>query len=292
MNSDQRTTALALMLSCICGTSATAQPIGLTCEEAVRPEVAIGIPAWDDQLLAPVYYQSMWDEGISIGSVADSVGDVIVGADVPCMDCEYQDGHRRIVVDSQKARIFYSNWQRVYDYGHSPSQGVPEEDAIDFLHECLSDLGVDVGEVGGIHTNRIMLEISEGGAADSIEVIESETMVTALRMVNGYDVQGSQIRIIISNEGEVARAKVRWPTFFLETGGALVLRSETDVVDEISSAVCEMLDGEEYLDVRVEQKTAYVQVSPGEDFGFLPGVVVTVWGGDASTPISFSVPLI
>jgi hypothetical protein len=216
-------------------------PRDIMTERDYRDMVEGALPGYDTTILTPADGPDPWSS-ISLGRVAVAAGDAPpdqVYTDTTLTLGQSADGSMTVEVDYQEGRARYVNLNRQFDWSMSSHVAWPESMALETATGFVSQLGLPSGEFD-LSGNPVATVVGADFMADQPDSTpysthEAERMVTVLRAVNDLPVLESLARISISNDGEIARALLRWPQFRLRQG--LALRPRTEVVDELAARI-------------------------------------------------------
>jgi hypothetical protein len=180
-----------------------------------------------------------WMASVDVATVASAVGDLpapgLIDQLGPLVVARDATDTKVVKLDYSQGRIRWANKTRRFDYDTSPHTAVAEVNAQQTLVAVADALGIPASERAAIEVVTVIGSPVAPGGPEPIH--ERERLVSMSRVVNGFPIYGSMLRISVSNLGPAARLLVSWPRFIMPAG--LTLLSRTEVVDFIAAAVWE-----------------------------------------------------
>jgi hypothetical protein len=231
-----------------------------------RAAVAAALPQYGPDLLN-VQAGPDWLEQIDLqtisGAMQDGAPPELVAIDGPRILARNAADTRFIKIDRLEGRVRWANKLRRFDWATFPHSAITESAAAEATLAAYGALGLPAEERGALQINVVMGQ--HIGPQGRTPGHERERLTTINRMVNGYPVYGSQLRLAISNQAQYARLLVEWPRFIMP--GGLALRTRLATINQIASQIW---DAELGAAVNVTIHMAYVR------FGdhYLPAAVV------------------
>ena len=248
-------------------------------ESMVRVEERIleDLPTIDASLLTPRVTASRWTRDLNLDAVASAVADVAPEkAHEEAGRILARNEHTTVRLDAERGYVRYISRERAYQPGKALLAGFGETKALDVAHMAVAELQVPLDEqAGDITVSEVHMAANEKDATGEPRIYVRETMVVIERSVNGIPVVGSELRTSVTNDGRIARLKLRWPEFQI-TDNARRLRSSREVVKE---AVARVVAQEDRV-ADVESRVVYLPV----EGGFVPALEVSVIAADGDTP--------
>ena len=247
---------------------------------AIEAQVLDSLPYWDATLASfeSIDEDSFWAEYINEAEVAEAFDDTLPEhVDTDADKVIYSDDGRLFLFEEHIGNLFYKSFERSFVYQESSTVPVEIEVAEDIAVSAALEMGVSESQLGEIVVDSVLLRFYENGNPTPLDTVVKETMVTIKREINGIPVAGSRIRFRISNDGEISRVTFKWPDFFYATECTGLMKSEADVVDEISSKI---IDDFGYDVVDVTQELSFVFGANGRGYGYAPGVTTAVQTGE------------
>ena len=229
--------------------------------------------------LLPQYGQDMlgvppggdWLDGLAIVDVSGAVGDYpppdIVVTHGPFTVAHDEADTKVVKIDRLEGRVRWANKTRRFDYDAMPHVAVSPDLAEQVALGVYDALGMPVGEIDEIRTDRLV-GIPDGPNGPE-PPHDREQTVSFGRVVNGYPVFGSKMRVSVGNTGEVCRYFAAWPRFVLAED--LNLRPRSETIDAVAQWLWETVFG---ADVDLVVRLAYARVGTE----YVPVAVVSFTG--------------
>ena len=199
-----------------------------------RAQADMALPAFTTSVLA-VPPGPDWLASVTIATVATAVNDLPAPSQVvtsgPITVARDLAMSKYIKIDTSRGRIRYGSIPRRFDWDTSPMVAVSDSVAMSLLSATINTLGIPSTERGMVDLATVAGQAGGPGAPDP--AYERERFATLDRTINGLEVSGSMVRLVVSNSSLQARLTVRWPQFQLRPG--LSLRTRAMVLDEIAA---------------------------------------------------------
>ena len=232
-----------------------------------RAQADVALPAFTSAVLVPPPGPD-WLASVTVTTVATAVNDLPAPSQVvtsgPITVARDLGLTKYIKIDRSRGRIRYSSLPRRFDFDTSPMVAVSDAITMSLLNSTISGLGIPSLERGMVDLATVAGQDGDAGVLNPS--YERERLATLARTVNGLEVSGSLVRLVVSNGSQQARLTVRWPRFQLRPG--LTLRSRAAVLDEIAARIW---DDEMAVPIEMGAHLAYAPVG----VEFIPVAVFT-----------------
>lgn len=230
------------------------------------------LPKWDKRVLEIPLRKINWIENLSIQRIANSVMDSIRYEQKKKEQYEEsRDGKSVVKLDRVRGYIRYSRENRQFRYETSPKKPVDTKRAIEVAREVIRKLDIPQDEFGPITVDRVIGMGAVPKAKKLSDKFVKESFITVKRALNDIPIFNSEVRLAISNNGELARLLVRWPHF--EMRKELRLKDRKHIIKEVVARIEELEEGRP---IELTMQLAYISNEDDEQTTYVPGTVITV----------------
>lgn len=273
----------------LCGIhSGLKQKVKLQKKEAVKLSydylklINKSLPKFDKRILKVPKQKDYWLEKIGFEQILKAMNDDLELKNIK--NTNYQEVHeqgRVIKLDRSKGYLRYIHQGRQYQHEKFPKTAIDSLRASQIVKEVVTKLSMVDITLRFLRMRGICASGAENKPRFTRDQFTVELFATVERRINDYPVLNSSAQFSISNNGEISRARIKWPQFNMRNN--LEFKSREYLVNEILSQLETIANGKP-ISLRIE--LAYI---PQEDekISFIPGLVVAV--NDNISPVVFTV---
>ncbi len=242
-------------------------------DHLIELAVLDSLPWWPHYIAFEPESAPLWTDDFTPALVASAVGVELPSAVIEEDEgLVYLDNGALLRLNRAVGYARYIGRDRTFDPEISTLALVDEGSTMGLTTSVLQQLGISMNEVGPIRIAPIMMSIEEEDGSTSIYT--RETLVDIQRTIGGIPVIRSKIRIVVSNEGEVARLLIEWPDFEFAEQLDGIERSCQQIVAEIVDFAMLCTGGDVVPDIHLD--LVYFPTGPSFASEYVPAVQVVV----------------
>lgn len=251
-------------------------------EGTIATLIEESLPDWDESILSAKSDSNPLAR-LSFNKVAEVLGNKGFEQKPPEGGTQIAEGNRFVRLDSKKGKMRYINRTHAWNFEKdAKTKAIPEKEAQEIALNSFEKLGFSLEEMKDPLMRMQMAGGAKAGAKEIEDLHEMYRLVYVQRQINGLPIYGNNIRMALSNEGQVQRLGVKWSTFKLDNDARL--RSRKDIIQH---AVKEIMTQDPDSSMKIVSALAYAKTDKGNNFK--PVAVVSV--NSLPTPYQLLIPL-
>ncbi|HHL19020.1 MAG TPA: hypothetical protein ENJ33_04730 [Thiothrix sp.] len=251
-------------------------------EGTISALIDASLPDWDESILHAKSSSNPLAR-LSFNTVAKVLGDKEFEQKPPEGATQLAEGNRFVRLDPKKGKMRYVNRTHAWNFEKdAKTKAIPEKEAQKIALNSFERLGFSLKEMKEPLVRTQMAGGAKAGAKEIEDLHEMYRLVYVQRQINGLPIYGNNIRIALSNEGQVQRLGINWASFKMDNDARL--RSRKDIIQH---AVKEIMTQDPDSSMKIVSALAYAKTDKGSNFK--PVAVVSV--NSLPTPYQLLIPL-